>query len=67
MSKRALAPREIQFVQLLANGNEYGEIASVLKISLHTVHSTLKTVRLKLDTANSAATVAEAMREGYIK
>ena len=49
-----LTPREIQIIDLAAEGKSYQLIAKRLSISFNTVHAHLKSVRAKLHAKNTS-------------
>jgi two-component system response regulator NreC len=63
----ALAPRERQVLQLVAEGNTSKEIASQLGLSVKTVDSYRARVMEKLDVHETAGLVRYAIRHGVIE
>lgn len=61
-----LAPREIDVLQLVAEGMDTGEIAGKLSYSERTVKNVLHALTTRLQLRNRAHAVAYALREGYI-
>jgi len=61
-----LSPRELEVLQLVAEGMTDQQIAKKLFISVHTVNSHRKSLLLKLDAKNTAALVKKAMEKGVI-
>ncbi|MCW3816348.1 response regulator transcription factor [Micromonospora sp. DR5-3] len=64
---RALTPREIQILQLVAEGHSNHGIARAMFITEATVKSHLVQVFSKLDVDNRTAAVAEGRRRGVIR
>lgn len=62
-----LTDREIEVLQLLANGLNNIEIAQELYLSQHTVKSHICNVLQKLSVDDRTQAVARAMRQGWIK
>jgi DNA-binding CsgD family transcriptional regulator len=62
----SLTPREIEVLELAAEGYSGPELAQELVISPATVKTHLKNIYEKLDVGNRAAAVAKAMRRGMI-
>jgi DNA-binding CsgD family transcriptional regulator len=61
-----LTPREVEVVQLVADGLSNKLIGNRLKISLHTVHFHVARVVTKLKVSNRAGAAADAVRRGII-
>jgi DNA-binding CsgD family transcriptional regulator len=61
-----LTPRELQVLELAANGASVDEAAKVLYLSPATVRTHLRRIYAKLGAANKAAAVAEGMRRNLI-
>ena len=61
-----LSPREIECLKWTASGKPHTEIAIILNLSEHTVHSYLKEARLKLDSVSLAQAVSKASSLGLI-
>jgi ATP/maltotriose-dependent transcriptional regulator MalT len=61
-----LTPRELEVLQLVAQGLGDGEIAERLVLSPHTVHRHVANVRAKLRLPSRAAAVAYAARAGLL-
>jgi DNA-binding CsgD family transcriptional regulator len=62
-----LTPRELQVLQLAANGLSGGEIAERLVLSPGTIRTHFEHIREKLGVASRAAAVAHGLREGLIE
>jgi DNA-binding CsgD family transcriptional regulator len=62
-----LTSREIDVLQLLADGCTYSEASRRLGVSLHTVVTHIKNAYRKLDVHNAAAAVARAIRLGLLR
>ena len=60
----ALAPREIQVLRLVAEGNTSKEIATLLNLALETVRSYRKSMMKKLDVNNVASLTQVALAWG---
>ena len=66
-TKRApLTPREVEILQLAADGLTAPEIAEVLVVSRHTVRTHFRNIYGKWRVPDRAAAVAEAFRQGLI-
>ena len=61
-----LFPRQQQVAQLLAHGLSRQQIADEMGVTLETVKSHLKWVKLNLDANNTTHAVAIALRAGLI-
>jgi DNA-binding NarL/FixJ family response regulator len=61
-----LTPREIEVLQLAAEGDSVTEIAEVLVVSPATIRSHLGSIYGKLGAKSRTAAVATALREGLI-
>jgi DNA-binding NarL/FixJ family response regulator len=61
-----LTPRELQVLELAANGSSVADAARALCLSPATVRSHLGRIYSKLGAANRAAAVAEGMRRNLI-
>jgi two-component system response regulator NreC len=62
-----LSPRELQVLQLIAEGNTTREIAAQLKLTLKTAVSCRMTLMDRLDIHETASLVRYAVRSGLIK
>lgn len=62
----ALTPREVEIVQLIANGGENKQIARRMDLSEATVKSYLKNAFARLEVSSRAEAVAVALRLGLI-
>lgn len=65
-SQTPLTKREMEVLQLVAQGLSNKEVAIKLKLSEHTVHRHVSNVLTKLDSPSRAAAVARASREGWM-
>ncbi|MGP4105711.1 response regulator transcription factor [Virgibacillus sp. L01] len=61
-----LSPREIEVLQLMAQGASTIEAASTLNLSEYTVRDYISAIIQKMDTKNRTESVAKAIREGLI-
>jgi DNA-binding CsgD family transcriptional regulator len=61
-----LTPREIEVLNLVAQGRRNKEIAAVLGISVDTVPGHLKNIFLKLRVTDRTAAVNVALRRGIV-
>jgi DNA-binding CsgD family transcriptional regulator len=66
-ARMGLSPRELQVLQLVAEGKSAPEIAGVLFVSAGTVKTHLKNIYGKLGSRDRASAVAEALRRGLIE
>jgi DNA-binding NarL/FixJ family response regulator len=64
--KRALTTRELQVLDLIAQGLRNKEIAATLNISQETIQVHVKNILAKLDVADRTAAVNVALRRGII-
>ena len=62
-----LTPRELSVVRLLSSGCTYGQVASQLGISPHTVVTHIKNVYRKLEVHTAAAAVMRAVQLGLLQ
>ena len=62
-----LGVREIEALQLFANGASFEEIASTMRVTRETVKAHLTSVRLKLHAVNGAHAIIIALRAGLIR
>jgi DNA-binding NarL/FixJ family response regulator len=62
-----LTPREVQVVELIANGFANKKIAATLGISDDTVHAHLKNIFRKLGVTDRTAAVTTAVKRGIVK
>jgi len=62
-----LSPRELQVVQLIAEGNTTREIAAQLKLTVKTAESYRTALMGKLDIHETASLVRYAVRRGLVK
>lgn len=63
---KALSPREVDAVTLLAIGYNRAQVAQTLTISEHTVQVYVESARFKLGAMNSTHAVARAISRGLI-
>ncbi|MBV1926922.1 MAG: helix-turn-helix transcriptional regulator, partial [Rhodobacteraceae bacterium] len=63
---RALSPREVDAMTLLAMGCSRAQAAEKLSISEHTVRVYIESARFKLGALNTTQAVARAMSRGLI-
>ncbi|MCB2129640.1 MAG: LuxR family transcriptional regulator [Rhodobacteraceae bacterium] len=63
---KALSPREVDVLTLLALGFNRAQAADSLSISEHTFRTYLESARLKLGAANTTQAVARAVAEGLV-
>lgn len=63
---RALSPREVDAITLIAMGHSRAQVASALAISEHTLRVYIEAARTKLGAQNTPHTVAQALRRGLI-
>jgi PAS domain S-box-containing protein len=61
-----LTPREVEVLQLAANGRSGNEIAAALTVTSATVKTHFERIYLKYGASNRASAVAKALREGLI-
>lgn len=62
-----LTKREAEVVTLMANGQEYKEIATLLNISTETVKSHVFNLRLRLDAKNIRQAISISIQHGLIQ
>jgi two-component system, NarL family, response regulator NreC len=62
-----LSPRELQVLQLIADGNTTREIAAQLKLTVKTTESYRTALMTKLDIHETASLVRYAVRRGLVK
>jgi two-component system, NarL family, response regulator len=63
----ALTSREVEILELLAQGLRIRAISSALRISDHTVKAHMRSVYEKLDVHGRAEALAEALRRGLVR
>lgn len=63
---RALSPREVDAMTLLAKGRNRAQVADVLSISEHTLRVYIESARFKLGALNTTHAIALAMSRGLI-
>jgi DNA-binding CsgD family transcriptional regulator len=66
-ARMGLSPRELQVLQLVAEGRSAPEIGELLFVSAGTVKTHLKNIYGKLGARDRASAVAEALRRGLIE
>ncbi len=64
--KKALSPREVDAMTLLAVGYSRAQVAQSLAISEHTLRVYIESARFKLGAMNTTHAVARAMSQGHI-
>jgi DNA-binding NarL/FixJ family response regulator len=57
----SLTDREVEIVHLLKNGHSYDEIASILKLSIHTVRTHIRNLYKKLDVHSNVEAINKAL------
>jgi two-component system response regulator NreC len=67
MPVEVLSPRELQVLQLIAEGNTTREIAAQLKLTVRTVETYRTALMGKLDIHETASLVRYAVRRGLVK
>ena len=65
-TQEPLSPRELQVIQLLADGKRNKEIADTLRISEQTVAAHLKSIYHKLHVNDRTAALSAAVRRGMV-
>ena len=65
-SRPSLTPREVQVLELIAEGMRNREIAEVLHLSEETVEVHVKNIRTKLGVKDRTAAVNVAIKRGII-
>jgi two-component system nitrate/nitrite response regulator NarL len=66
LSPKLLTPREVQVLQLAADGSSGRQIAAELCLSPATVKSHFENIYAKLAVSDRAAAVAIGLRQGFI-
>jgi DNA-binding CsgD family transcriptional regulator len=66
-ARMSLSPRELEVLQLVAEGRSAPEIGEILFVSAGTVKTHLKNIYGKLGARDRASAVAEALRRGLIE
>jgi DNA-binding NarL/FixJ family response regulator len=61
-----LSPKEAEVLSLVARGFSYGEVAGLLKISVHTVHTHARNIYGKLSVKSKTEAVFEARQLGLL-
>ncbi len=67
VAETALTPREREILNAIARGFSYAETGEILKVSLATVHTHLKSIYRKLAVHSKTEAVFEANRLGLIR
>lgn len=67
VARDQLSAREVEILQLIANGMKNREIAEVLCISQHTVRNHVNNVLEKLDSRDRTEAVTIALRQGLVR
>ncbi|MFN3389382.1 MAG: response regulator transcription factor [Allosphingosinicella sp.] len=62
-----MTPREVQILELVADGNSAKEIAGILGIAPRTVERHTENVRLKMGARNRAHMVTRAVKKGILR
>jgi DNA-binding NarL/FixJ family response regulator len=65
-AQATLTPREVEVIELVAEGKRNKEISSVLGITEDTVEAHLRNIYLKLNVSERTAAVRVAARRGYV-
>lgn len=65
-AERALTPRELQLLSLLAEGHGYAEAADLLGVSENTVRNYIRSIYEKLHVHSKSEAVSKALRQGLI-
>ncbi|WP_298918366.1 LuxR family transcriptional regulator [uncultured Algimonas sp.] len=63
----ALTKRQIEIIKWLAEGKRYGDIATILNISVKTVHRHMDDARTRMNLVTRDQLVLEAFRKGLIE
>ena len=66
IKQQALTARELEVLQLVADGRRNKEIASILRISEETIQGHLKNILAKLDVHDRTEAVTIAIRRGIV-
>jgi DNA-binding NarL/FixJ family response regulator len=66
MSEHSLTSRELEILQLLVRGNDCGQIADSLFLSVFTVRAHLRSIYEKLHVHSNTQAVAEALKQGLV-
>ena len=66
LAENPLSTREMEVLELLAQGYAKKEVADKMGLSYHTVVSYVRTIFEKLESPNLAAAIAKAIRQGLI-
>lgn len=67
MEKKKLSPRELQILELNADGYLNKQIADILGISTNTIKGLTRLLTVKLGVKNTKHAIAEGFRQGYLK
>jgi len=61
-----LSPREAEVLQLMTKGFSYSEIARLMDVRLHTIHTFVRRMYSKLDVSNKVEAINEARMMGLL-
>lgn len=61
-----LTPRQIEILQLLANGYNYKEISAMLGITMHTIKNHMWNIGLRMNTTGQVQSIMYAAHIGLI-
>ncbi len=64
--QQTLSPKEGEVLALVARGFSYGEVAGLLKISVHTVHTHVRNIYGKLSVNSKTEAIFEARQLGWL-
>lgn len=62
-----LSPRQTEILKLVAKGFTFGEVADILKVSIHTVTSHVRSIYARLEVSSKSEAVFEALSMGLIE
>lgn len=65
-STAVLSPRETEVLQLMTKGFSYAEIARLMDVRLHTIHTFVRRMYAKLDVSNKVEAIHEARQMGLL-
>ena len=65
--KESLARRQLEILQLAADGHRYKQIGGMLSVSAETVKNQMANIFERLGAHDKAHAVAVAMREGWVQ
>ncbi|MFZ6639748.1 response regulator [Undibacterium sp. TC4M20W] len=63
----ALTPRELEVLNYISRGFKYAEVARLHEVSIHTVHTHIKNIYVKLAVHSKSEAVYEANKLGLLK